>query len=72
MAEQGVRTDVVEAIDAALRTHADPERAEGQQRYMKSTLPYFGLTTAVFRPTMTAILRDPALALRSRGPEARS
>lgn len=66
MAEQGVRTDVVEAIDAALRTHADPERAEGQQRYMKSALPYFGLTTAVFRPTMTAILRDPALALRSR------
>lgn len=66
MAEQGVRTDVIAAITAALLSNADPERAVGQQRYMKSALPYFGLTTAVFRPLMAAILRDPALAMRSR------
>lgn len=66
MPEQGGRADVLAAIDAALRAHADPERAVGQQRYMKSAMPYLGLTTAVFRPAVTAVLRDPAFAMRSR------
>ncbi len=31
-------------IRAALRVQADPVRAVGQQRYMKSTMPFYGVT----------------------------
>ncbi len=34
-------------IRSALAAHADPFRAEQQQRYMKSTLPYYGLPSPV-------------------------
>ncbi|MEI2825793.1 MAG: DNA alkylation repair protein [Dermatophilaceae bacterium] len=57
---------LIDAIHRALSAHADPTRAVGQQRYMKSTLPYLGLTTPVLRSTMRALVRDPAYALTSR------
>jgi 3-methyladenine DNA glycosylase AlkD len=66
MAELGVRTDVIAAIDAALRRKADAGRAVGQQRYMKSDLPYLGLTSPVLRTTLATLLRDPSLAMTSR------
>ena len=49
--------DLVDTIRAELARHADPARAAGQQRYMKSTIPYRGLTS----PQLTAVLR-PILA----------
>ena len=35
---------LIEDIHARLAAEADPERAAGQQRYMKSELPYYGVT----------------------------
>ena len=58
--------DLVDTIRAELARHADPARAAGQQRYMKSTMPYRGLTapqlTAVLRP----ILADPGFRIADR------
>lgn len=51
--------DFVQSIRAALAANADPERAVGQQRYMKSAMPYRGLTL----PQLRNILR-PLLAAR--------
>ena len=49
---------LVAAIRAGLATHADPETAAQQQRYMKSALPYRGLKAplqrAVVRPLIAA------------------
>lgn len=44
---------IVEAIRRALAAHGDPERAAGQQRYMKSAMPYRGITS----PQLRAIVR---------------
>ena len=38
-------TPLAAAIRAALSEVGDPERARGQQAYMKSALPYRGLTS---------------------------
>jgi len=61
-----VHRDLVDTIRAELARHADPARAAGQQRYMKSTMPYRGLTapqlTAVLRP----ILADPGFRIADR------
>jgi hypothetical protein len=35
---------VVAAVRAALRAAADPAVAPGQQAYMKSAMPYYGVT----------------------------
>lgn len=51
--------DFVESIRAALAANADPERAIGQQRYMKSAMPYRGLTL----PQLRSVLR-PLFAAR--------
>ncbi len=51
---------------AALRERADPERAVGQQRYMKSALPYRGLTSPVLREALRPILVDPDLRIPTR------
>jgi 3-methyladenine DNA glycosylase AlkD len=61
-----VHRDLVDTIRAELARHADPVRAAGQQRYMKSAIPYRGLTapqlTAVLRP----ILGDPGFRISER------
>ena len=36
-------------IEAELRRHADPARAEGEKRYLKSDLEFIGVPTPVFR-----------------------
>lgn len=50
--------DVVDAVRAALSGAGDPQRATDQQRYMKSTMPYRGITsgqlTALLRPVFAA------------------
>jgi len=49
---------LVELLRSALAVAGDPERAAGQQRYMKSEMPYYGLTApqlkALVRPLLAA------------------
>ncbi|WP_343995317.1 DNA alkylation repair protein, partial [Terrabacter terrae] len=63
---EGAHHELVAAVSAALSGRAAPERAAGQQRYMKSAMPYFGLTSPQLKATLTPLLRDPALSMRSR------
>lgn len=59
--------DFVAAVNQALEAGADPERAAGQRRYMRSALPYFGLTTPELRRVLRPLLADPDLAMQDRG-----
>lgn len=59
--------ELIEAIRAALAAHADPERAVGQQRYMKSSLPYLGLTTPTLRTALRPVLASSAYRIAERG-----
>lgn len=45
--------DLVQSVRDALAAAGDPVRAEGQQRYMKSAMPYRGITSG----ELTALLR---------------
>ena len=58
--------ELVGAIRAALAGAGDPERAVGQQRYMKSAMPYRGLTSPSLRALLRPLLADPSLAPASR------
>lgn len=58
--------ELVDALRAALRTGADPERAVGQQRYMKSAMPFLGLTSPRRRELVRPLLADPGLRLETR------
>ncbi|MCG6566742.1 DNA alkylation repair protein [Tessaracoccus sp. ZS01] len=53
---------LTDEIRAALRAQADPARAAGQQRYMKSVLPYYGLTSPALRATLKPVLSRSRLA----------
>lgn len=59
--------DFAAAVRAALEQVADPARAAGQQAYMKSAMPYYGVTSPILRKTVGPLLRDPALVMASRG-----
>jgi 3-methyladenine DNA glycosylase AlkD len=59
-------TELVDALRAALRSGADAERAIGQQRYMKSAMPFLGLTSPGRRALVRPVLADPALRLDTR------
>lgn len=50
------------AVRAALAEGGDPDRAVAQQAYMKSALPYRGLTSPELRALLRPLLADPALA----------
>ncbi len=67
-------TALAAQIRAALAARADPERAPGKQAYMKSEMPFLGIsvptvrsvaraTAKAARVTDGAVLRDAALAL---------
>ncbi len=58
---------LVVAVRRALAGAGDPERAAGQQRYMKSAMPYRGLTSAGLQALLRPLLADPALTPASRG-----
>ncbi|HET8988793.1 MAG TPA: DNA alkylation repair protein [Humibacillus sp.] len=62
----GPHPDFVSEVRAALVARADPERAVGQQRYMKSAMPYLGLTSPQLKAALAPLLRDPGLAMESR------
>ena len=57
---------LVVAVRAALAGAGDPVRAAGQQAYMKSSMPYRGLTSPELRALLRPLLADPALAPASR------
>jgi 3-methyladenine DNA glycosylase AlkD len=57
---------LVVAVRAALAGAGDPVRAAGQQAYMKSSMPYRGLTSPELRSLLRPLLADPALAPTSR------
>ena len=50
-------TDIRNAIGAALRTAADPERAPQQQAYMKSGMPFLGATVPQCRRIAASTFR---------------
>lgn len=50
--------DLPARIREALAAQADPVRAADQQRYMKSTMPYFGLTAPQLRAVLKPLLAD--------------
>ncbi len=58
--------ELVEAVRAQLAAHGDPDRALGQQRYMKSHLPYRGLTAPQLAAVLRPLLADPGLRMSSR------
>jgi len=62
----GPHPDLVSEVRAALVARADPDRAAGQQRYMKSAMPYVGLTSPQLKAALAPLLRDPGLAMESR------
>lgn len=66
MANVEPRGDLITAVHEALAPHADAERALGQQHYMKSELPYLGLTTPVLRKALRPVLADPAYRIAER------
>lgn len=59
---------LVDAIRAALADPAvaDPERAVAQRAYMKSPMPFRGLSKPELAGILGPLLRDPALAPRTR------
>jgi DNA alkylation repair enzyme len=61
-----VHRDLLDAIRAELARHADPERAAGQQRYMKSAIPYRGLTSPQLTDALRPILTDPGFRIADR------
>lgn len=54
------------ALRSALAGAGDPERAIAQQAYMKSALPYRGITSPELRGLLRPLLADPGLAPRDR------
>jgi 3-methyladenine DNA glycosylase AlkD len=59
-------SEFVSAVRAALEAEADPARAAGQQAYMKSEMPFLGITSARRRAVVRPVLRDPAHRFASR------
>ena len=51
----GASRILIRAVRDALRTVREPERAAGQQRYMKSTMPFMGVRVPVMRKTARAV-----------------
>lgn len=47
---------LIDAIRSALAGAGDPERARGQQRYMKSAMPYRGITSGELRLILRPLL----------------
>jgi 3-methyladenine DNA glycosylase AlkD len=61
-----VRDDVVDAVCRVLQKAGDPERARGQQAYMKSTMSFRGISSPQLKATLRPLLADPAYLLTAR------
>jgi 3-methyladenine DNA glycosylase AlkD len=58
--------ELVDSVRGALSAAGDPERAIAQQAYMKSAMPYRGITAPELRRLLRPLLRDPGLVPRER------
>lgn len=58
--------ELLSAVRTVIRAHGDPDRAAGQQRYMKSEMPYRGITNPELKALLRPILADPAYRLPDR------
>src|ERR1039458_9565264 len=63
-----VPADVVAAVRRALDKAGDPGRASGQQAYMKSVMPFRGVSAPALKATLSPLLADPAYLLTERDP----
>jgi len=61
-----VRGDVVDAVCRELETAGDPDLAKGQQAYLKSTMPFRGISAPALKATLRPVLADPAYLLTGR------
>lgn len=59
-------SELLDAIQVALRSGVNVERAVGQQRYMKSAMPFLGLTSPQRQAVLRPLLADPALRIETR------
>jgi 3-methyladenine DNA glycosylase AlkD len=66
-APHAAHASLVDAVRVALAARADPARAQQQQRYMKSAMPYRGVTAPDVRAAMRELLADPATRPSSAG-----
>lgn len=57
-------TILIDTIVMSLEAQANPERAEQQQRYMKSPIPFYGVTVPEVRRLTKAALRDNPIGSR--------
>lgn len=53
--------ELVAIIRRTIAEHADPDRAVAQQRYMKSTMPYYGLSRPLLSSSLRPVFGDRAL-----------
>ena len=60
------RGDLVDAVCRELEAAGDPDRAKGQQAYMKSAMPFRGITSPHLKATLRPLLTDPAYLLDDR------
>jgi 3-methyladenine DNA glycosylase AlkD len=61
-----VTSPLVEAIREALAASGDPERARAQQAYMKSAMPFRGITAPELKALLRPLLADPRLRIGDR------
>jgi 3-methyladenine DNA glycosylase AlkD len=61
-----VQGDLVDAVCRVLQKSGDPERARGQQAYMKSAMPFRGISSPQLKATLRPLLADPAHLLSAR------
>ncbi len=57
--------ELIAGIRSALAGAGDPERAAGQQRYMKSEMPYYGVTLPALRKLLKPLLKQHPPASRA-------
>ena len=50
--------DLLNTLQAAFAKHADPERAQGQQAYMKSTMSFWGIRLPEVRKISNVIFKE--------------
>ena len=60
------RHDAVIAVCRVLEAAGDADRARGQQAYMKSVMPFRGITAPALRASVQPVLADPAYQLSGR------
>lgn len=66
MAANAVRHDFIDSVCRVLTSAGDPERAVGQQRYMKSEMPYRGITSGELKALLKPLLADEGLRPATR------